>query len=346
MRKYDGEEVIILSWQENLDRWIKTNTFHHSRFSDIKRLVDLKEKKGLKISLGFPTLNEEETIEKEVKVMKDELQTNYPLIDEIAIIDSGSTDNTVKVAREAGAKVYLSSECLPRHGYLKGKGENLWNSLYLLEGDIILWIDADIKNIHPKFAYGILGPLLEFDEIVYVKAFYERPIKMGTNKLRRTGGGRVTEILVRPLLSNFYPELSGFFQPLSGEYAGRREILEKIPFRVGYGVETGLLIDIYEQCGLFSLAQVDLDRRIHRNRSLDDLGRMSFAILHTFFTRLQEQETISINRKIEDYFNLVRARGEEIFLVREKFSLIERKPMIEIGEYREKRRLLKEFKVT
>ncbi|MBC7189835.1 glucosyl-3-phosphoglycerate synthase, partial [Candidatus Aerophobetes bacterium] len=259
-----------MKWQKELDRWIRSNTFHHSRFSDIKKLVNLKEKKNLKISLAFPTLNEEKTIGKEIEVMREELQLKYPLLDEIAVIDSGSTDNTLKIAEEAGAKVYLSAECLPQYGHIKGKGENLWKSLYLLEGDIILWIDADIKNIHPKFAYGILGPLLEFDHISYVKAFYERPIRIG-NKIRRSGGGRVTEILVRPLLSNFYPELSGFLQPLSGEYAGRREILEKVPFRVGYGVEIGLLIDIYEQSGLFSMAQVDLDKRIHRNRSLDEL---------------------------------------------------------------------------
>jgi len=330
--------VAYLSWQDNLDRWIKTNTFHHSRFSDIKRLVELKRKKGLKISLAFPTLNEERTIGEEVRVMKEELQVKYPLLDEIAVIDSGSTDNTLKVAEEAGAKVYLSSECLPQYGHIRGKGENLWKSLYLLEGDIILWLDADIKNIHPKFAYGILGPLLEFDDIYYVKGFYERPIRVG-NRIRRSGGGRVTEILVRPLLSNFYPELSGFLQPLSGEYAGRREILEKLPFRVGYGVEVGLLIDIYEECGLFSLAQVDLDRRIHRNRSLDDLSRMSFAILHTFFTKLQQQGIISINKKIENYFYLVKAEGEDIFLFKEKFTLTERKPMIKIKEYREKRGL-------
>jgi len=328
-----------LGWRKNLDRWIKTNTFHHSRYSDIKKLVELKERKNLKISLAFPTLNEEETIGREVEVMKNELQLKYPLIDEIAVIDSGSTDNTRQIAEAAGAEVYLASECLPQYGFIRGKGENLWKSLYILEGDIILWLDADIKNIHPKFAYGILGPLLEFDHICYVKGFYERPIKVG-RRMRSSGGGRVTEILVRPLLSNFYPELSGFLQPLSGEYAGRREVLESVPFRVGYGVEIGLLIDIYEQWGLFSLAQVDLDKRIHRNRGLHELSKMSFAILHTFFTRLQQQGIVSLNKKIEEYFNTVKAKGEEIFLVREKFTFVERKPMIEIKEYREKRALL------
>lgn len=326
-----------MSWEDNVDRWIKTNTFHHSRYSDTGRLVDLKEKKGQRISLVFPTLNEEETIGEEVKVIRNELQVKYPLIDTIAVIDSGSTDNTRKIAREEGADVYLASECLPQYGRIRGKGENLWKSLYLLDGDIIMWLDADIRNIHAKFAYGILGPLLEFDHISYVKGFYERPLKAG-KKLRRSGGGRVTEILVRPLLSNFYPELSGFLQPLSGEYAGRRQVLEKMPFRVGYGVEVGLLIDIYEQEGLFSLAQVDLDRRIHRNRSLDELSRMSFDILYTFFTRLQQKGIISVNEKIESTFNLVRAKGEEIFLVREKFSFVEREPMINIKEYMQERK--------
>jgi len=149
-----------LRWQENLDRWIKTNTFHHSRFSDIKRLVDLKEKKELKISLAFPTLNEENTIGKEIQVMRGELQINYPLIDEIAVIDSGSTDNTLTIAQEVGAKVYLASDCLSRYGHIlsryghiKGKGENLWKSLYLLEGDIILWLDADI-SVEESLPFG------------------------------------------------------------------------------------------------------------------------------------------------------------------------------------------------
>ena len=328
-----------MGWKTKLDNWLRTNTYHHSSFSNIKRLIQLKEKKDLKISLGFPTLNEEKTIGEEIKIMRDELQIRYPLLDEIAVIDSGSTDHTREIAGEAGADVYLASECLPQYGVIRGKGENLWKSLYLLKGDIILWIDADIKNIHPKFAYGLVGPLLKYDHLNYVKAFYERPLKVG-KRMRPSGGGRVTKILVRPLLANFYPELSGFLQPLSGEYAGRREILEKLPFRVGYGIEVGLLIDIYEKWGLESLAQVDMDKRVHRNRGLDELEKMSFAIMHTFFTRLQQQGVISINKQIEESFNLAKIRGEQIILKREKFTFVERAPMIEIKEYREKRGLI------
>ncbi len=328
-----------MAWQTELKNWVNTNTYHHPSFSNIKHLIELKEKKNLKISLGFPTLNEEKTIGEEIKIMRDELQIRYPLLDEIAIIDSDSTDLTREIAREAGADVHIASECLSQYGFIQGKGENLWKSLYLLEGDIILWIDADIKNIHPKFAYGLLGPLLTYDHLKYVKAFYERPVKIG-NRMRPSGGGRVTKILVHPLLANFYPELSGFLQPLSGEYAGRREILESVPFRVGYGVEIGLLIDIYERWGLKSLAQVDLDKRIHRNRGLDELEKMSFAILRTFFTRLQEQEIISVNKRIEKTFNLAKIRGEKIVLKEEQFTFAERLPMIQIKEYREKRGLI------
>jgi len=213
--------------------------------------------------------------------------------------------------------------------------ENLWKSLYLLKGDILVWIDADISNIHPKFVYGVVGPLLKNDKLGYVKAFYERPLKVG-DKLRRTGGGRVTEILVRPLFSNFYPELSGFVQPLSGEYAGRRKILEAVPFRVGYGVEVCLLIDLYERYGLDSLAQVDLDRRIHRNRRIDELSRMSFVILHSVLTRLKEQEIISADKDIEKTYHQVKLRGGRIRLRRDEFNIVERPPIVTIKEYWEK----------
>lgn len=320
------------------DDWLQKNTYHHSSFSDISHLVELKRKKNLKISLAFPTLNEEETIAHEINVVKNKLQIEYPLLDEIVVMDSGSTDRTRELARKVGARVYLGSECLPEYGTILGKGENLWKSIYLLEGDIIVWVDADIKNIHPKFVYGTVGPLLEYDYLKYVKAFYERPLVAG-KKMRTSGGGRVTEILVRPLLANFYPELSGFMQPLSGEYAGRRDILETVPFRVGYGVEIGLLIDIYEKCGLKGLAQVDLDQRVHKPQRLAALGRMSFAILHTFFTRMQEQNIVSLKKKLSNEFKLVKRRREEIFLKEERFTLVERPPMIQVEEYRRKRKV-------
>ena len=227
------------------NKWLETNTFHYSEFSDIHRLVEEKHKKNLKISLCLPTLNEEKTIAKEIIVMRSELMTRYPLVDELIVIDSGSTDNTVDIAASFGAEVFIANEILPHLDQFKGKGENLWKALYITKGDIIVYIDADIKNIHHRFAYGLIGPLLVYDHIKYVKAFYDRPIAIGKNKIRPTGGGRVTELVIRPLFSLFFPELTQLIQPLSGEYAGYREILEKIPFPIGYGIETSMILDIY-----------------------------------------------------------------------------------------------------
>ncbi len=321
---------------KNAELWFQNNTFHHSKFSDISRLVELKKKKGVKISLAFPTRNEEKTISQEITVIKGELMDKFPLLDEIAVLDSGSTDRTMDMAKAAGAQAYLADEILPSYSSFAGKGENLWKSLYVLTGDIIVWIDADIKNIHPKFAYGVIGPLLEDETIGYVKAFYERPLKVGM-RTKPTGGGRVTEILVRPLLANFYPELSLFMQPISGEYAGRRSILEEIPFRVGYGVDIGQLLDIYDKYGLSVFAQVDMDRRLHRNQSLPALGNMSFGILHTFITKLRQKGEIKLERDLYDRVYHLKLKEYRHILKEDELRFYERPPMTTIKEYRQKR---------
>ncbi|MCL1814865.1 MAG: glucosyl-3-phosphoglycerate synthase [Treponema sp.] len=308
------------------------NTWHHSKFSDISAMVTLKKKKRLKISLAFPTLNEEATIGKEILIMRTELMDRYPLLDEIVVIDSSSKDKTLKVAEQFGAKVFTSRLILPKYGSFRGKGENLWKSLYVLEGDIIVWVDADISNISPKFVYGLLGPLLENDQIGYVKAFYERPIR-SSRGISPSGGGRVTEILVRPLFSLFFPELARFIQPLSGEYAGRRSLLERLPFSVGYGVELGHLIDILEMDGMEALAQVDLDMRIHRNQTTEALGRMSHGILHTFFERAGKYGKSQLLSAMEaQHISLERLEAEHR-VIRTEISAIERPPMITLPEY-------------
>jgi len=318
------------------NNWLKENTFHYSEFGDLSRLVDEKQKKNLKISLCLPTLNEEKTIAKEIIIMKSELMSRFPLVDELVVIDSGSTDNTVAIARSFGADVYDANAILPDLEQFKGKGENLWKALYITTGDIIVYIDADIKNIHHRFAFGLIGPLLRFDNIKYVKAFYDRPISIGKNRIRPTGGGRVTELVIRPLFSLFFPELTQILQPLSGEYAGFREVFEKIPFPIGYGIETSMILDIYDKWGLEVIAQVDLDRRIHRNQDTKALGRMSFAILKTFINRqknlgLGEFKTNLFDEIIQ--YNLVENEYQPEFL---KIAGLERPPMIEIPEYCEK----------
>jgi glucosyl-3-phosphoglycerate synthase len=323
---------------------ILERTWHHSRFEDIPRLVELKEKKGLKISLVFPTLNEEATIGKEILVIRTELMDRYRLVDELAVIDSSSRDKTRQVAERFGARVIMSRTILPKYGSFRGKGENLWKSLYALEGDIIVWVDADISNIAPKFVYGLLGPLLEDDAVSYVKAFYERPMRTQIRTkgaqskpgISPSGGGRVTEILVRPVFSLFYPELASLIQPLSGEYAGRRKLLERLPFSVGYGVELGHLIDILTIEASGAIAQVDLDVRIHRNQSTASLGKMSFGILHTLFSRLRQSDSVRFSGVLgERYISLEREESEHR-LKETEISSVERPPMIEIPEYREK----------
>jgi glucosyl-3-phosphoglycerate synthase len=316
--------------------WLDSHTFHYSRFSDLARLVEEKQRKGLKISLCLPTLNEENTIAKEIIIMKSELMTRYPLLDEIVVIDSGSSDQTFKIAESFGAKVYLADKLLPAHGSYRGKGENLWKALYVTTGDIIVYLDADIKNIHHRFCYGLLGPLLTEDHIKYTKAFYDRPIAIGKSKIRPTGGGRVTELVIRPLLSLFFPELTQILQPLSGEYAGYREVFEKIPFPIGYGVETSMILDICEKWGLDVIAQVDLERRVHRNQDTRALGRMSFVVIKTFLKRLENLGLIELKKDIYDEMIQYQLVKNDISPEVLKMVGIERPPMISIPEYGEK----------
>ncbi len=320
--------------------WLETNTFHYSEFSNLGRLVERKREQNLKISLCLPTLNEENTIAKEIVIMKSELMTRHPLLDEIVVIDSGSTDNTRSIAAAYGADVYEADRILPHLPPYRGKGENLWKALYITKGDIIIYLDADIKNIHHRFAYGLLGPLLLHDQLKYIKAFYDRPIAIGKDEIRPTGGGRVTELVIRPLFSIFFPELTQIIQPLSGEYAGYREIFEKIPFPIGYGVETSIILDIYERWGLDVMGQVDLERRIHRNQDTKALGRMAFVIMKTFLSRLAKSGRIDLraemfNKMIQ--YQMIRDRYESSIL---EMKGLERPPMESIPEYREKFNLI------
>jgi glucosyl-3-phosphoglycerate synthase len=319
----------------NSEQWLKERTFHHSQFWDIKWLVEEKQRQGLSISLCLPTLNEEKTIGQEIVILKAELKDRYPLLDEIAVVDSGSTDHTCEIASSFGADVYISSEHLVEEGSHRGKGENLWKALYLLRGEIIVYVDADIKNIHPRFVHGLVGPLIQNPEVHYVKAFYDRPIAY-SGVLRPTGGGRVTEILIRPLFSLFYPELAAILQPLSGEYAGRRSILEQIPFPVGYGVETAMLIDIYQRLGLSAFAQTDLDRRVHRNQETVALGRMAFGVLQTFLSRLERENKIQLAEQLPTIMRQFQVGDGQYCELEYEIAEFERRPIIEVDAYRQK----------
>jgi len=208
--------------------------------------------------------------------------------------------------------------------------------LHVLKGDIIVYIDADIKNIHPRFVYGLIAPLIMNKKIKYVKAFYDRPIALDKGVVRSTGGGRVTELLIRPLLSLFFPDLTQIIQPLSGEYAGYRDVLDKIPFPIGYGVETSMILDIYNKWGLDVIGQVDLDRRVHRNQETKSLGRMSFGILNTFFDRIQKQNILKLNKKLFNEMIQYSIKDNIYKPEYHKIENIERQPMIEVNEYKKK----------
>ena len=314
-----------------VDKWFAENTFHSNEFEDLRRLVELKQAQGLTISLGLPALDEEQTVGRVIATLKRALMDSVPLLDEIVLIDSNSTDRTRRIAERMGIPVHIHQEILPQHGAFNGKGEALWKSLYVLRGDIIAWIDTDITNIHPRFVYGILGPLLRESRIQYVKGFYRRPLRVG-DKLQAGGGGRVTELVARPMLNLFYPELSGVVQPLSGEYAGRRAALERLPFFTGYGVETGLLIDVLGTFGLQALAQCGLEERIHKNQELPALGKMSFQILQVFIRRL-EQSKGPMLAEVNKTMKLVQHEEGRFYLDIEDIREHERPPMISVPEY-------------
>lgn len=319
-----------------VDKWFAENTFHAHEFADIKQLVALKKRQGLTISLGLPTLNEQTTIGKVVRTVRKLFVERYPLLDEVVVIDSNSTDRTVEIAESLGVRVVKHPDVLTRYGTVRGKGEALWNSLYVLRGDLIAWIDTDIVNIHPRFVYGILGPLIREPRLMFVKGFYQRPLRTGEN-LHARGGGRVTELVARPLLNLFYPELSGFVQPLAGEYAGRRKALEAVPFVTGYGVEIAMLIDILTKFGLQSMGQVDLEERVHRNQSLLSLSKMSFEIIQVVLHRVGHARGVDLLNELNSSLKLIQYEEDVFQLDVTDIRVRERPPMITIPEYRRAR---------
>ncbi|MCB0925171.1 MAG: glucosyl-3-phosphoglycerate synthase [Mycobacterium sp.] len=238
-------------------------------------------KAGRTISVVLPALNEAETI-------GPVLDTITPmvggLVDELVVLDSGSTDDTEAHARAAGARVVRREEVLPELPVRQGKGEALWRSLAATTGDIIVFIDSDLLDPDPLFVPRLVGPLLTDDAIQLVRGFYRRPLRLAAGE-DATGGGRVTELVARPLLAALRPELGCVLQPLGGEYAGTRELFGSVPFAPGYGVEIGILIDTYDKFGIDAIAQVNLGVRTHRNRPLHELAPMSRQVVATLLNR-------------------------------------------------------------
>ena len=231
------------------------------------------------VSVCLPARNEADTVGKIVEIVRRELVDGAGLVDELLVVDDHSTDGTDDVASAAGATVVQAEAVLPEYGEGHGKGEALWKSLFVARGDLVVWCDADISNFGAGFVVELLRPLLTDPSIAFVKGYYERP------EVGWTGGGRVTELVARPTLSLLFPDLGDIVQPLAGEYAGRRSVLEHLPFVEGYGVEIGLLIDVANRVGVDAIAQVDLGTRIHRNRPLDELSPQALAVLATALRR-------------------------------------------------------------
>ncbi len=267
---------------EGIGDWIARRS---SRAADwpVAELVAAKGETG--ISVVIPARDEEATIGAIVATIRRELVEDWPLVDEIVVVDSRSRDATARVAAEAGAVVVAQDAVLyPLEG-LPGKGEALWKGLAATSGELVVFVDGDLYDFTADYVTGLLGPLLTEPAVAYVKGFYHRPL-VGTAAVDTDGGGRVTELVARPLLNMYWPQLAGFVQPLAGEYAGRRSVLEAIPFVANYGVEVGHLIDLLELRGLDALAQVDLGERKHRHQSTQALGRMAGQIMLTMFDRL------------------------------------------------------------
>ncbi|MCX4788354.1 MULTISPECIES: glucosyl-3-phosphoglycerate synthase [unclassified Streptomyces] len=306
---------------EEVESWLARRSWSVAD-RPLDRLLAAKEPGRGSVSVVLPALNEEATVGAIVTTIRRELMEKVQLVDELVVIDSGSTDATAKVAREAGARVVHRDDILPRIPAVPGKGEVLWRSLLVTGGDIVCFVDADLKEFSADFVSGIVGPLLTDPDVRFVKAMYDRPLGDTAGQ-----GGRVTELVARPLLNLHWPQLAGFVQPLGGEYAVRRSLLEQLPFPVGYGVELGLLVDALHTVGLDALAQVDVGVRKHRHQDGQALGRMAAAIYRTAQLRLSRGHLV---RPSLTQFE----RGEDGFVPRtHAVDTEERPPMREIEEY-------------
>ncbi|MET8078685.1 glucosyl-3-phosphoglycerate synthase [Streptomyces sp. NPDC005303] len=308
-----------------VERWLATRSWSVTD-RPLHRIMAAKRGSGQTVSVVLPALNEEETVGDIVAVIRHDLMQQVPLVDEIVVVDSGSTDRTSEVAEAAGARVVHRDDILPRLPAVPGKGEVLWRSLLATTGDIVCFIDADLKEFSSDFVSGIVGPLLTEPGVDLVKGMYDRPLGGAAGQ-----GGRVTELMARPLLNMHWPQLAGFVQPLGGEYAARRSLLEQLPFPVGYGVELGMLVDALHLVGLDALAQVDVGVRKHRHQDGQALGRMSAAIYRTAQLRLARGHMI---RPSLTQFE----RGRDGFEPRTySVDTEERPPMTEIPEYMKRR---------
>ena len=320
----------------NVTEWFERRSYKHEEFRDVKKLARRKRALGLTVSLVLPGRNVADTVGGIVEQITN-LNEQALLIDQILVVDADSVDGTAEVAASKGAEVYSENELLSHYGGAHGKGDAMWRSLSVAKGDLVMFADADTKDFKPQFVYGTLGPILSVPGIRFVKAAYRRPFK-SYETVQQDGGGRVTELITKPLFNLFYPELTGFVQPLAGEFGADKELFSSIPFLTGYAVETGIMIDVLKKVGLDAMAQVDLGTRQNRHQPLFDLGRMSYSVLRAVARRLRQDGRLQQVRdpslpdslfQFSNYLHAV-ATPEGLKLREHVEELVERPPMAEV----------------
>ncbi|MBY4109540.1 glucosyl-3-phosphoglycerate synthase [Rhodococcus fascians] len=282
----------------------------------------IRAKRGRTVSVVLPALDEEDTVAGVIASMTPHLGS---LIDELVVLDSGSTDRTAARARCAGATVVSREDALPGTPVVRGKGEALWRGVAATSGDLVVFVDSDLVDPGSHFVPSLVGPLVMSDDVELVKGFYRRPLTIG-DTTDEDGGGRVTQLTVRPLLTALRPELAGVFQPLGGEYAATRRLLEALPFAPGYGVEIGVLIDTCDRLGIGAIGQVGLGTRRHRNRPTSELAVMSRQIIATMFSRLGLSDSGA-------GFTTFSTTGTQLSMSVAPLSLVDRPPLTTLDEY-------------
>jgi glucosyl-3-phosphoglycerate synthase len=316
--------------------WLEKRSYAHQEFEDVKKLARRKREQALTISLVLPGRNVADTIGGIVEEIM-ALNEQAPLVDQVLVVDADSADGTAEVAAAKGAEVYSENELLSHYGGAHGKGDAMWRSLSIARGDLVMFADADTKDFKPQFVYGTLGPIIDVSGVRFVKGAFRRPFK-SNEAVAQDGGGRVTELTTKPLFNLFYPELTGFVQPLAGEFVADKELFASIPFLTGYAVETGIMIDVYKKVGLGAMAQVDLGTRQNRHQPLFDLGKMSYSVLRAVARRLRQDGRLRQVRdpsspdflfQFSDYLHAV-ATPEGLKLREHVEELVERPPMAEV----------------
>ncbi|MGM0443580.1 MAG: glucosyl-3-phosphoglycerate synthase [Fibrobacterota bacterium] len=281
---------------------------------EVCELLRMKAEQNEAISLVIPTLNEAECVGGIIREIENTLMGAVPLVDEILVFDGGSTDGTAEIVGQTSAGFYSAVEGIGGSHWKNGKGLALWRSQFYVHGSVVIFIDGDIQNFTADFVTALIRPFLADPATGFVKAYYERPI-MENGVLHSRGGGRVTELLVRPIFSYFFPEAAHLRQPLSGEYGFRLDRMRHLLFYTGYGVETSLVIDYIQTYGADTISEVNLGRRVHRNRSLEDLGRMSYTILQTVIDLADA--TKSVDKRFLDYSGYRCLNGADVELVQD-----------------------------